>query len=238
MKLMTGTRASREIEHKSHAGERKSIDCGFDIRAVADDGMIEGYGSVFNVIDSYSDIIAPGAFKATLAEHKANGTMPAMLWQHDMREPIGVWTEMREDAAGLFVRGKIAAETTRGRDALALLKMKALNGLSIGFWSREWSYDADKDIRTLTAVDLAETSVVTMPANSKARVTSVKSIESLESIRDAEQMLRERGFSKTEAVALVAKIKGLRPGDPSQSGGPGDPVADELVAALKRRMFA
>jgi len=66
-------------------------------------------------------------------------------------------------------------------------------------------------------------------------VTAVKSIEALESLREVEMMLRDRGFTKTEAVALVAKIKGMRPGDPvSPDGGPGDPVA-ELVAALKRR---
>jgi HK97 family phage prohead protease len=232
------TLIKREIDHKRQVGERKSLDCGFQVREVSDNGVIEGYGSVFNVLDSYSDIIAPGAFKATLAEHQASNTMPLMLWQHDTREPIGVWDEMREDAAGLFVKGHLLLELPLAQKALVLLKARAIRGLSIGFWTRSWAYDADKDIRTLTGVDLVETSVVSMPANPKAMVTSVKSIESLESIRDAEHMLRERGFSKAEAVALVSKIKGLRPGDPVQSGGPGDPVADELVAALKRRTFA
>ena len=205
------------------------------LKSVSDDGIIEGYGSVFGVRDSYSDIVAPGAFKASLAEHKAAGTMPAMLWQHDASAPIGVWTSMVEDQKGLAVVGQLAMDTTRGREAHALLKMRAINGLSIGFYSKEWKYDTENDVRTLTEVDLWETSLVTFPANSAARVTAVKSIETLESLREVEMMLRDRGFSKTEAVALVAKIKGMRPGDPvSPDGGPGDPVA-ELVAALKRR---
>jgi len=215
--------------------DRKSIDVGFQVKALSDDGMIEGYGSVFGVRDSYSDIVAAGAFKASLAAHEAAGTMPALLWQHRSDEPIGVWTSMVEDQKGLAVVGQLAMDTTRGREAHALLKMRAINGLSIGFYSKEWKYDTENDVRTLTEVDLWETSLVTFPANSAARVTAVKSIETLESLRDVEMMLRDRGFTKTEAVALVAKIKGMRPGDPvSPDGGPGDPVA-ELVAALKRR---
>ena len=215
--------------------DRKSIDVGFQVKALSDDGMIEGYGSVFGVRDSYSDIVAAGAFKASLAAHKAAGTMPALLWQHRADEPIGVWTSMVEDQKGLAVVGQLAMDTTRGREAHALLKMRAINGLSIGFYSKEWKYDTENDVRTLTEVDLWETSLVTFPSNSAARVTAVKSIETLESLREVEMMLRDRGFTKTEAVALVAKIKGMRPGDPvSPDGGPGDPVA-ELVAALKRR---
>lgn len=215
--------------------DRKSIDVGFQVKALSDDGMIEGYGSVFGVRDSYSDIVAAGAFKASLAAHKAAGTMPALLWQHRSDEPIGVWTSMVEDQKGLAVVGQLAMDTTRGREAHALLKMRAINGLSIGFYSKEWKYDTENDVRTLTEVDLWETSLVTFPSNSAARVTAVKSIETLESLREVEMMLRDRGFTKTEAVALVAKIKGMRPGDPvSPDGGPGDPVA-ELVAALKRR---
>ena len=215
--------------------DRKSIDVGFQVKALSDDGMIEGYGSVFGVRDSYSDIVAAGAFNASLAAHKAAGTMPALLWQHRADEPIGVWTSMVEDQKGLAVVGQLAMDTTRGREAHALLKMRAINGLSIGFYSKEWKYDTENDVRTLTEVDLWETSLVTFPSNSAARVTAVKSIETLESLREVEMMLRDRGFTKTEAVALVAKIKGMRPGDPvSPDGGPGDPVA-ELVAALKRR---
>lgn len=215
--------------------DRKSIDVGFQVKALSDDGMIEGYGSVFGVRDSYSDIVAAGAFKSSLAAHKAAGTMPALLWQHRSDEPIGVWTSMVEDQKGLAVVGQLAMDTTRGREAHALLKMRAINGLSIGFYSKEWKYDTENDVRTLTEVDLWETSLVTFPSNSAARVTAVKSIEKLESLREVEMMLRDRGFTKTEAVALVAKIKGMRPGDPvSPDGGPGDPVA-ELVVALKRR---
>lgn len=215
--------------------ELKQLNVGFSIKAVSDGGHIEGYGSVFGVKDSYSDIVAKGAFAKSLAEHKTKGSMPALLWQHRMDEPIGVWEAMEEDDNGLMVKGRLALETVRGKEAHVLMKMGALTGLSIGFYSKEWMYDRESDIRTLTEIDLWEVSPVTFPANQAAKITAVKSIESLMSLKDVEHALREKGFTKTEATALVAKIKGLSVGDQRQTtGGPGDPVA-ELVAALTRR---
>lgn len=177
-----------------------------EIRATGDDGTVEGYGSVFGVKDSYDDVIVKGAFAESLKAHKAEGTMPAMLWQHDSGEPIGVWTEMVEDAKGLKIKGKLALDTTRGKEAHALLKMGALNGLSIGFMSKQWEYDRETEIRTLTQIDLWEVSLVTFPANEKSRVTQVKSADEMAAPKDAERILRDAGFSKADATAFVSRV--------------------------------
>lgn len=197
-----------------------------EIRATGDDGMIEGYGSVFGVKDAYSDIVAPGAFLQSLAQHKNDGTMPAMLWQHYTDEPIGVWTEMVEDERGLRVKGQIVMETERGKAAHALLKKGALRGLSIGFVSKEWSYDADAGIRTVTQVDLWEVSLVTFPANGKATVDSVKgAVDQMAAPKDAERILREAGLSKADATAFVSRV--MRMGEERRE-------AAESTAELKR----
>lgn len=191
------------------AGARETRAFAFEVRATGENGEIEGYGSVFGVKDSYSDIVAAGAFNASIAEHKANGSMPAMLWQHDQSEPIGVWTEMAEDAKGLRVKGQIVTETEKGRAAYALLKKGALRGLSIGFVSKAWSYDEEADIRTLTAVDLWEVSLVTFPANGKAMIDTVKNMGRIDAPKDAEKILREAGFSKADATAIVSGVMRL-----------------------------
>ena len=154
-------------------------------------------------------MIASGAFAASLKAHKAAGTMPAMLWQHEADEPIGVWTEMTEDAKGLRVKGQLALETTRGKEAHVLLKMGAINGLSIGFMSKQWSYDRDTEIRTLTEVDLWEVSMVTFPANEASRVTNVKAADAgqIATLRDAERVLRDAGLSADVSRAFVAQVK-------------------------------
>lgn len=195
------------LDRKDSAGAREVRSFALQIKASGDDGTIEGYGSVFGVRDNWDDIIANGAFSASLAEHKAAGTMPAMLWQHDDGAPIGVWTEMAEDAHGLRIKGRLALDTVRGKEAQALLKMGAINGLSIGFLSKEWKYDAKTNIRTLTEVDLWEVSLVTFPANAKARVTNVKAAsDMIAAPKDAERILRDAGFSRADATAYVSRV--------------------------------
>jgi uncharacterized protein len=209
--------------------QHKTLDFGFEIKAIADDGTFTGYGSVFNVQDSYDDIIIPGAFAESLAAHKEKGTLPALLWQHRSGEPVGVYTSMEEDSVGLKVDGKLALKTARGAEAHELLKMKAITGLSIGFMTREDSYDRLTGIRTLKKLDLWEVSLVTFPANESARIQSVKSIEEVATLRDAEKYLRESGMSRAEAVAFLSRVKCL-----GQSDSDGDEMA-MIAEALKRR---
>lgn len=215
---------TRRLETKSSGG-REVRSFALQIKAAGDDGSVEGYGSVFGVRDNYDDVIASGAFAATLASHKSAGTMPAMLWQHDACEPIGIWTEMVEDSKGLRIKGQLALDTSRGKEAHALLKMGALNGLSIGFVSKQWAYDRETDVRTLTEIDLWEVSLVTFPANEKARVTNVKSSDELATPKDAERILRGAGFSKSDATAIVSRV--MRMGEARRDS------ADSTAVAMK-----
>ena len=191
----------------------KTRDFVFNIKEVAENGSFSGYGSVFGVIDSYQEIVSKGAFTDSLVKHKSNGTMPAMLWQHKSSEPIGVFTSMEEDDVGLKLSGQIAMKTQRGSEAYELMKMKAISGLSIGFIPQDEKFDRKTGVTTLIKVDLWETSLVTFPANDAARVQSVKSIEDIENLRDAERFLRDSGLSKRESVAIISRVKSLARSD-------------------------
>lgn len=218
-------KTSQRLERKEGPGGREVRSYALQLKATGDDGTVEGYGSVFGERDSYDDVIAPGAFKGSLAAHKAVGTMPAMLWQHDGAKPIGIWTEMVEDSKGLRIKGQLALETVLGKEAHALLKLGALNGLSIGFVSKQWTYDRDTDVRTLTELDLWEVSLVTFPANGKARVTNVKAADDLAAPKDAERLLRDAGFSKSDATAFVSRV--MRMGEARRES------ADSTAAAIR-----
>jgi hypothetical protein len=207
----------------------KTLDFSCELKASKDDGSFEGYGSVFNITDQGGDVVVPGAFVESLASQKATGRMPAMLWQHRQAEPIGVYTSMEEDAIGLKVSGQLALKTSRGAEAYELMKMGALSGMSIGYRSRDDSYDRVTGVRTLKKLDLIELSLVTFPMNDASRVASVKSIETLTNIRDAEEFLRESGLSRSAAVAFIARVKCL--GQSDSDGGD----MQQIVSALKRR---
>lgn len=139
------------------------------------EGLISGYASLFGGDpDSQNDVIAPNAFSQSLAQHKAAGTQPLMLWSHDQSKPVGVWLDIKEDSAGLRVTGQLILSSQGGKDAYELLKAGALNGLSIGFITKDFERRSGGG-RTLKDIDLQEISLVTIPSAKRARVTSIKS---------------------------------------------------------------
>lgn len=202
----------------------------FEVKAADDAGRsFEGYGSVFGVLDSYADIVAKGAFKRTLKEHRQKGRAPALLWQHDPSKPIGVYDEMREDETGLFVKGHLS-DTQLGREAYALLKDGALSGLSIGFRTLKSKIDDESGIRTLTELELWEVSLVTFPANDAARVTAVKADGTLPTEREFEHFLRDAGFTRDHAKAIISKGYRLTRREAMSS----DEACEELLVLLKQ----
>jgi len=141
--------------------------------AEGETGVISGYAAVWGKPDSFGDVLVRGAFAASLDQHRAAGTRPLMLWSHDPAAPIGVWDTVAEDAKGLKVEGRLVLDATAGRDAFALLKAGAVDGLSIGF--RTVKATSAKGGRRVEAVDLIEVSLVARPAQTGARLTSVRS---------------------------------------------------------------
>lgn len=169
-------------------------------------GLFKGYASTFGGSpDSYGDIVVEGAFSRSLSAGGRNGFGIPLLWQHKSDEPIGIWSLISENKKGLQVEGQLALNTTKGKDTYELMKMGAVKGLSIGFNPVEDGYSIDdkKKIRYLNDIDLWEISVVTFPANTRAHITAVKSIESAINERDLERALREAGLSNSESKLIV-----------------------------------
>ncbi|MGE3142546.1 MAG: HK97 family phage prohead protease [Hyphomonadaceae bacterium] len=127
--------------------------------------VIDGYASLFGRADQMGDVVRRGAFRASLARRK--GPVP-MLVQHDARLMAGVWTEIREDARGLYVRGEIRADAPGAAQALRLLR-RGVDGLSIGFVPIVAQKAAAG--RLLEEIDLLEVSIVTLPMQPLARLT-------------------------------------------------------------------
>ena len=196
---------------------------------------IEGHGAVFGNVDLGGDIVMHGAFKASLAEHHANGTRIKMLWQHDSARPIGVWTEASEDETGLLLKGEFA-DTADGRDARTLTKMQAIDGLSIGFSLIDFDFDNDGN-RLIKEAALWETSIVTFPMNPAATITAVKSDP-----RFHEAHLRDAGMSKREAKVFLSDLKSDSAVTVDQTLRDAETEVDERVAegleALREGMTA
>jgi len=130
---------------------------------------IAGYASVFGEVDQGGDVVTKGAYAGSLERLRTSGTGVKLLWQHDPAQPIGVWDEVREDARGLYVKGRLLTETRRGFEAAALIEAGAIDGLSIGYRTVKAERDA-KGRRHLAELELWEVSLVTFPMLQEARV--------------------------------------------------------------------
>lgn len=135
-----------------------------------DGAIVEGYASLWGTTDSGGDTVERGAYSRSLARLASKGGRVRMLWQHDPREPIGIWDEVAEDERGLKVKGRILTDVGRGREAAALLAAGAIDGLSIGY--RTIRAMKDGGGRRLAEIELWEVSLVTFPMLAEARVAA------------------------------------------------------------------
>lgn len=143
----------------------------FKANAVAEEeGVFEGYGSIFGNVDNGGDIVDPGAFEKTLEKNK--GRIKILALHNDSMLPIGVPLEMKEDEKGLYLKAKIS-DTSLGQDVKVLLKDGVLNELSIGYDTIQEAFDEDGN-RHLKEVDLWEVSVVTWAMNQEATISGYK----------------------------------------------------------------
>ncbi|HEV2502340.1 MAG TPA: HK97 family phage prohead protease [Mesorhizobium sp.] len=200
----------------------KTCDFALDTKSISDQGEFEGYASTFGNVDEGGDLVEPGAFIESVVKAKKDGRNIPMLWQHDRDEPIGVWKDIAEDSKGLYVKGQLILEGDPvAQRAYGKLKAKALGGLSIGYRLLPGAVEPDEKrpgVTRLKKVDLREISLVTMPMNIEARITSVKSLlddGKLPTVREFEEFLRDAGgFSKSLAAAIAGKAAPHLRGEP------------------------
>lgn len=148
----------------------------FDVKLLAEEGVFEGYASVFEHLDDQGDRVMKGAFIESLHQWWHSGQAPKMLWQHDPHQPIGVWESVEEDGHGLRVKGRLLLEVQRGREAYTLMKAGVLDSLSIGYRVLEARPGYKSGERLLSKLELHEISLVTFPANDRAKITQVKQL--------------------------------------------------------------
>lgn len=195
---------------KQHAflSKRETKFAPVNVHDIKLDGSFSGYASVFGIVDQGNDMVARGAFSASLKNRKASDVR--MLFQHDPDEPIGCWKKIVEDAKGLYVEGKITRGVRRSEEVLELMREGALDGLSIGFKTKRARVNPANKVRNILTADLWEISVVTFPLLEEARIETVKSNTmigaKLPSVREFERWLtRDAGLSRREAKVTIAK---------------------------------
>jgi|ERR1039457_977057 HK97 family phage prohead protease len=149
-----------------------------ELRSITGDGIFEGYAATWDTPDLGNETIQRGAFLASLSSR--TNKLPILL-SHS--EPIGVFNIVKEDSRGLFVQGQLNMETQNGRDTFALIKQGAISGLSIAFIPVD-SVSARDGSHTITKLNLLEISLVAVPRQPAAQITSVRSLDTSEDLEE------------------------------------------------------
>ena len=133
-----------------------------------------------------------------------------MFFNHRRNEiPVGKWLHLEEDSKGLLARGELTPGNPQSEALKAAMQHGTVGGLSVGFLAAAGDFDRIQSGMAFKSMQrLREISICTEPSNEDAAISSLKSMETIESIRDAEHWLRDSaGLSKSEALAFIARIK-------------------------------
>ena len=159
-----------------------------DVKSISDaEGIVEAYVSVFDVVDSYGDVVVKGAFAESL-ERK----LPKVVYSHDWKEIIGKVVEAKEDDHGLLVKMKLTMEVQRARETFALLRDGAIDEFSFGYTVEEKEV-RDDGVTVLKKVNVYEVSPVLMGANPETEPVSIKSAEKDDGDTQEKEAQKEKG---------------------------------------------
>lgn len=178
-----------------------------DFKFDTEQGIFEGYASIFNKVDSYNEVVMPGAFKKHLSFFKKEGKI---LWQHNADWPIGLPLKVKEDEKGLFIKAQITKNTQIGAETIALIREKIVNKLSFGYKLIKYEDDTETGIRKLLEIKVYDVSPVTFPAMSLAEITTIKAIRNGKEFKliekdkdkDKDEVKKVIPYEKTPVVSL------------------------------------
>ena len=154
-------------------------------------GLVTGYFSKFNNVDSDGDIIRPGAFTKTIRENGPESTLPRIkhLMNHDPSLPLGVLKSLTEDSYGLLYESQIGSHEG-GEDFIKMVESGLITEHSIGFKiiKRNQIQSYENYVKNpsagqyeITEIKLFEGSSLTAwGANPLTPITSLKSINDID----------------------------------------------------------
>jgi HK97 family phage prohead protease len=175
-----------------------------------EEGLFTAYASVFDVKDSYGDVVVKGAFTDTLTEWAERDAKIPLLFAHNMSDPdynIGFIEEAVEDDTGLLVRGRLDLENPKAEQVYRLLKSRRIDQMSFAFdvTSDRVVGSGNEKTRELLGVKLYEVSVVTLGANQETQILDVKTHQSAD-VKAGRVLAQKHIDSLRDAVAAIQRV--------------------------------
>lgn len=166
-------------------GENGELETRTDYKVTVEENKIKGYLTVWNVRDTYGTAPIKGAFAKSIQERGPESNSKykiSFLWQHDMRDPIGRFTVLKEDDYGLYFEAEVD-DVPNGKRALLQVRTGTLNQFSYGFdyvWDK-MEYDTETDTIYMYECELIEGSIVTRGSCDQTHV--VRSVDEFKGLK-------------------------------------------------------
>lgn len=216
----------------------KTKDFAAKVKAVGPDGgleegQFEAIVSTYDV-DTYGDVVVPGAFKADLDRWEASGDPIPVIWSHDWTDPfshLGTVVKAEERDEGLWVRGQIHDLDTNPKAAQVynLLKGRRVKQFSFaydvidgGFGSRD-----GRDVYELRELKLHEVGPCLLGVNQETELLAVKAAEFADGAK-AGRVLSQKNYEQLRKAyeSIGAVLAAAEPADEekaTQTPGSPDP---------------
>lgn len=191
-------------------------------------GTLEGWASVYNVVDQQDDIVIPGAFRKTLQEWRASKRTIPLMADHDHTSDgvIGSLKSATETPYGLRFVADFAS-TAKAQNLRTLAKEKHLTGLSIfaPIIKKAFEVRDGREIRLLQELGLMEISMTPFGANLDALVTAAKSGVTPGGVDLDDEWIADMGAaltikSKTVRSTTIDMLVSSKYGKPATTGQP------------------
>lgn len=171
------------------------------------EGIVTGYFSAFNTLDSDGDIIRPGAFRKSIEDWFPKGRIKHLL-NHDIRQPLGKITALKEDDYGLYYESKIGTNFV-AQDFLKMVESDLVKEHSIGFQTiREQKGDSGNEIFDVKLFE--GSSLTAWGANEFTPLTGIKSLtDTKDRIKSLEKFVRNSCASDECIEMCLIEIKQL-----------------------------
>lgn len=213
-------------------------------------GIVTGYFSDFNSIDSDGDIIKPGAFQKSISQNGPQSSKPRIkhLLNHDSSKPLGVLEVLKEDTKGLYYESRLGTHSL-GVDFIKMVDSGLITEHSIGFQTikynqlKPWNeWKPGEAARELTELKLYEGSSLTAwGANMNTPLTGLKTEQKVRKINDRIDILikslRDGTFSDETFDLLEIELKQMQQAmidlttEPEQTTQPDE---EKAVADIKQ----
>ena len=213
-------------------------------------GIVTGYFSDFNSIDSDGDIIKPGAFQKSISQNGPQSAKPRIkhLLNHDSSKPLGVLEVLKEDTKGLYYESRLGTHSL-GVDFIKMVDSGLISEHSIGFQTvkynqlKPWNeWKQGEAARELTELKLYEGSSLTAwGANMNTPLTGLKTEQKVRKINDRIDILikslRDGTFSDETFDLLEIELKQMQQAmidlttEPEQTTQPDE---EKAVADIKQ----